>query len=322
MAFCQGFSMSELFSTIIGHASVKEVIKLQLANNSLSHAYCFVGPRGVGKRTFALEFIKAITRTDPEHSPDVLFVRRLYNPKKEAMELSIGVDQMREVMQLIRASSFSGNAKCIVIEEAETLTDEAQNTLLKLLEEPPSDTIIFLLADAEADLLSTILSRSSIVRFARVSRDEVREALEGRGARADLASAIAGFSDGCPGIALLTLARAEVWRDEVLSAVTFFSEPRYAQFTHIERITKLKSREETERLIYLLRLVGHDLLLVKGGLSALSTLSFTEFEELAKRESPSLSTLVRALGILQVVQTAIRGNVAPALALEQFALSL
>jgi hypothetical protein len=150
----------------------------------------------------------------------------------------------------------------------------------------------------------------------------VRGALERRGAKSDLANAIAGFSDGCPGIALQTFARAEEWREEVLKAVTFFAEPRYAQFARIERITKLKSREETERLIHLFRLVGHDLLLAKGGLPTLSALSFTEFEELAKRESPSLSTLVRALGILQVVQTAIRGNVAPALALEQFALSL
>ncbi len=322
MAFCQGLSMSELFSTIIGHDPIKEIFKLQLANNTLSHAYCFVGPRGVGKRTFALELIRAITRTEPSASPDVLFVRRLYNPKKEAMELSIGVDQMREVMQLIRVSSFSGNTKCIVIEEAETMTDEAQNALLKLLEEPPSDTIIILIADALEELLPTIRSRSSIMRFGRVAREVIFESVVAKGVDKALARTIAGFADGCPGMAIQALERREAWEEEMLSAIAFFSEPRYAQFARIERVVKLKSREETERMIQLLRLVLHDLTLHKSGLPHLTALSLQPFQDLAKNHPASLSTLARALGILQVVQTAIRGNVAPALALEQFALSL
>ncbi len=314
--------MSELFSTIIGHQPIKEVFRLQLANNTLAHAYCFVGPKGVGKRTFVRELVEAITRTPLENAPDVFFIRRVYSEKKERLEYSIGVDQMREVNQLIRNSSFSKNTKCIVIEEAQTMTEEAQSAFLKMLEEPPSDTVMILLADSLSGMLPTILSRSNVMRFTRVPRETICEALKARQVSKDLAHALAGFADGCPGIALNALARKEEWRDEVARAVTFFSKPLHDQFALIDQVVKQKSREETEVFIRLLRVVAHDLLLQKGDLGHLRAIDLDAFESATKNNPSSLSTLVTALGILGESQTAVRGNIAPALALEQFALAL
>lgn len=86
-------------------------------------------------------------------SPDLLIVQ------KEEDKKSLGIDQAKEIRAFLREKPFEKKVKAVLVEEAQVFTDEAQNSLLKILEEPPSFALIVLLADKEGSLLPTVVSR-------------------------------------------------------------------------------------------------------------------------------------------------------------------
>jgi len=88
-----------------------------------------------------------------KESPDLLVVQ------KEEDKKSVGIAQAKEIRAFLREKPFEKNIKAVLVEEAQAFTDEAQNSLLKILEEPPAFALILLLADKEGSLLPTVISR-------------------------------------------------------------------------------------------------------------------------------------------------------------------
>ncbi len=88
-----------------------------------------------------------------KESPDLLMIQ------KEEGKKSVGISQAKEIKAFLREKPFERKVKAVLVEETQAFTDEAQNSLLKILEEPPCFALIILLADKEGSLLPTVVSR-------------------------------------------------------------------------------------------------------------------------------------------------------------------
>ena len=155
-----------MVSRVVGFSKIKTFYSKTLEHGGLLHAYLFTGQEQIGKRLFALELAEELTGSTALRlyssiaSPDVLIV----DPADSESGHSISIEEIRKIKNFLTLHA-QGLRKVIVINDAHTMTDEAQNGLLKMLEEP-SPTTVFILVTAYRDqLLSTVLSRCQEVAF-------------------------------------------------------------------------------------------------------------------------------------------------------------
>jgi DNA polymerase-3 subunit delta' len=201
------------FSDIIGQQKQLVILRSALAAGRLHHAYLFLGPAGVGKRTVAVALAKAIhcresandfcghcvncARVSDGNHPDVRVIEPLAGKKE------ISIQQIRELERELSFRSFTGKHKIAVIDPATLMNLSSQNALLKTLEEPPKDSLIILLAESAGGLLPTLRSRCLQISFAPLARQEVTAYLQSRqGVNPADAEFIAALSMGSIGAAL------------------------------------------------------------------------------------------------------------------------
>jgi DNA polymerase III subunit gamma/tau len=176
----------QTFREIVGQQHVTKTIANAINSNRVAHAYIFAGVRGVGKTTTARILAKALncekgTTADPDgtcascieisegRSLDVLEIDAASNR---------GIDQIRELREMVRYAPANSRYKVVILDEAHQLTDEASNALLKTLEEPP-ERVVFILATTRADdLVETIKSRAQLFQFRALSFKEIAEEIE------------------------------------------------------------------------------------------------------------------------------------------------
>jgi DNA polymerase III subunit delta' len=200
------------FAELIGHQRQLAILRSALANERLHHAYLFVGPEGVGKRTIAMAFAKAIhcekrkgdfcgdcvncVRIADGNHPDVRVVGQLADKKE------ISIQQIREIERELNFRSFTGRRKIAIIDPATLMNPSAQNALLKTLEEPPQDSLIILIAPNSGGLLPTLRSRCLRLSFAPLARGEVAAYLRAKhGRTVEDAEFLAAISMGSIGVA-------------------------------------------------------------------------------------------------------------------------
>ncbi|MCL6472309.1 MAG: DNA polymerase III subunit delta' [Firmicutes bacterium] len=167
-----GDSMSKntLWTDIIGQKGAVDKILGSLDSGEAVHAWLFTGPRGVGKWTTAKIMAAALNCEDNgcgtclscskvlrEIHPDIFLVEPEGN--------FILIEQIRRLLQSISLKNYEGKTKVIIIDEADKLTTEAANTLLKTLEEPPQNLVFILISSNIDALLPTIISRCRLVQF-------------------------------------------------------------------------------------------------------------------------------------------------------------
>src|ERR1044072_7952675 len=168
---------------IVGHTKQLAMLRSALSAERLHHAYLFIGPDGIGKRTAAIALAKAIhceatnndfcgicvncARISDGNHPDF----RLIQPLPDKKEISI--QQIRELERELNYRSFGGKRKIALIDPATLMNLSAQNALLKTLEEPPENCWIVLLAPNSGGLLPTVRSRCVRLSFAPLRRQQV-----------------------------------------------------------------------------------------------------------------------------------------------------
>ena len=165
---------------MIGHQkNLKDLQKLA-TNGSLSQSYLFFGPSMVGKRTAALAFAKFLEKGEfaAPHEGEVLqdakvidlaYMKELNAKTKD----SIGIDAAREIRNYLSERSAASPRRTLIIDDAEMLTTEAQNALLKVTEEPPANSLIIFIASDPDAIVPTILSRVQRVYFGLVAEAEI-----------------------------------------------------------------------------------------------------------------------------------------------------
>ena len=154
-----------MFENIVGHERQKEILAKSILNDSISHAYLFLGQEGIGKFKLACEFAKKILKTENLNiNPDFRIIKKREDKK------DIVVEQIRkELIDDIYIVPATGERKVYIIDDAHQLNVAAQNTLLKTLEEPPKYITIILIASNSSSFLTTILSRVNQIPFEGVT---------------------------------------------------------------------------------------------------------------------------------------------------------
>lgn len=153
------------FENIVGNESAKKLLRHTLDTGRIGHAYIFEGQRGTGRLSMARAFAAAILKTDkPESHPDFTIVtNQLYDPSKK--QQNVLVDTIRGMKKDVYIKPYSGEKKIYVIPKADTMQAPAQNSILKVFEEPPEYCVIILLAENTNAFLPTIMSRATLVRL-------------------------------------------------------------------------------------------------------------------------------------------------------------
>ncbi len=202
--------MQESLIKIKGQDRALGFLKFSLGSGHISHAYIFNGPSGVGKMTAAIWFMAGVlcrqSRQGPCGAcPDCRTVgkgsypfQKIIYPEKN----TIKIDQIRAIGEFLKYKVDPSTYRFVIIDEADTMTPEAANSLLKTLEEPPAQTTFILLVDNLSKVFSTIISRCQIVNFGALSRETMYEILMERGLEKPDIAAVLPVAYGSIGRAL------------------------------------------------------------------------------------------------------------------------
>ena len=184
-----------MFESILRNEKSKQILQKSMQNNTISHSYMFIGIEGIGKKIIAKEFAKnilclkrneknaKINNIDSKHCTckSCVEFKTNNNPDFSIIEPdgnSIKIEQIRELQKRIQEKPIISNSKVYIINNADMMTKEAQNCLLKTLEEPPEYAIIILIGSNENLFLTTIKSRCMILHFEQISNTNIKKYLQ------------------------------------------------------------------------------------------------------------------------------------------------
>lgn len=205
---------------LVGHQKQWQFLKKSAELNRISHAYLFWGQPHLGKKVVAKEFIKLLNCQETPHQnkfgaghensscqkcwscqalqkeihPDLIVI------KPEGKEIRIS--QIRYLQRFLSFKPHSSLCKGVILEEAEKMNPEAQSCLLKTLEEPSNNSLLFLLTEHPKMLLPTILSRVQTIKFFPVPKSEIENYLKINKISLSNIELISSLSFGKPGLAL------------------------------------------------------------------------------------------------------------------------
>jgi DNA polymerase-3 subunit delta' len=262
------------FDDVLGNSRVKKILRLALQKNRIPNSLLFSGAKGVGKRSLARILAKAVNCEQEigdacEKCPTCVAISGRRLPDVWEIEPEgqvIKIDQMRAVRQAAYLRPMVGHKRIFIIDEAEKMNDEASNSLLKILEEPPLFSLIILLTDNAHLILPTIRSRCQILQFSPVGKEEIRRVLEDRGCPDDRAKIISLLVNGNLEAAL------EVNWDEIQSRrkeawgvfQSFLKRDRASSFLRSYAFTQRNLiREDFEKTLEIMASFCRDLILIK-----------------------------------------------------------
>jgi DNA polymerase III subunit delta' len=307
------------FSAIAGHLPVVELLSRAVERGTLPQSLVFAGPRGVGKRLTAVALAQALNcerggggcgacaacaRIARGVHADVLVIE----PGDSG---TIKVDQVRDAIDRAAYRPFEGRRRVVIVEEADALVPEAQNALLKTLEEPPPASVFVLITARPDVLLPTVRSRCQRLRFGPLSPAEVADVLMRDHGFADAdARAAAAVSDGSVGRALDRAAddaiEARAAAARLLKAASTTADPRRRLDGAKALVGGSADRDELSRRLLAMASLLRDLGLLgaQGGDRAVANADLApELRSLlrhfdAARTIEAFSTVTRALEAL------------------------
>jgi hypothetical protein len=250
----------KLFKDVIGHSKQIEYLRSLVANReSIPHAFVFEGLEHVGRATlieaFCNELLQGKGYVDLQKKTAHAFLDSYFldipEDKKE-----IPIDNVRDFMSTLQYSPLSGGYKFGVIFNAQTLNDFSCNALLKLLEEPPKNTLLFLITTDSKLLSETILSRCVKISLSLVSHKELLNAFP------KAQQEVIAVSQGKPGIAVELLQNPEkfgILREQVTACMKLLTQPKYLASEGIKQLLADVS------LIEIMENITHDMIMLSQG---------------------------------------------------------
>ena len=174
------------FKNIIGNNNIKNILSKSLNDNKILHSYMFIGTQGIGKNLLAKQFAKMIMcqeydSGECDNCKSCIEFDGGNNPDFSQIEPDgkvIRIEQIREMQNKVAERPINSGKKVYIINDADLMTKEAQNCLLKTLEEPPEYIVIILIVSNENKMLTTIKSRCMKMYFEKISDDEIKKFLE------------------------------------------------------------------------------------------------------------------------------------------------
>lgn len=219
---------------LYGQATAEASFLSALNSGRLPHGWLLTGPQGVGKATFAWRAARYLIATPAEtggalfapppataldipedhpvarrmralSEPSLMLLRRGWDRDKKRLKSQLTVDEVRGLKGFFQMRAEGGARRAVIVDSADEMNASAANALLKELEEPPENTVLFLIAHQPARLLPTIRSRCRTLRFDRLSPADLSAALHGAGLAAPEgaeAEGLAVLADGSAGRAV------------------------------------------------------------------------------------------------------------------------
>ena len=270
---------------LLGHEWAASLLKQHITHGDVRHAYLFSGAPGIGRRSLALAFAQAINCQSPT-APGVPCgecrlcrqTGKMQHPDLSIIEADseggmLKVDQIRALQRSVSLSPYEAKFRVALLLNFQRANANAQNALLKTLEEAPKQVILLLTADSPDNLLPTIASRCEILRLRPVPIDTLQEALQTRwNYDPEKSALLAHLSNGRTGLALRMAADPDLvekraaWVDELLRLIPLNIRERFAAAEPLS-----KNRDQLRLTLQTWLSIVRDLLLASNGQEAYLT---------------------------------------------------
>jgi len=321
---------------VIGQDKILTLLGHSLKEDNIAHAYLLVGPRHVGKRTLALNLAQALNCDDPEppcgqcHSCHRILEGKHADVTSLGLDsqVEIGIDDIRGLQRSANLPPYEGKCKVFIIDEAEYLSTEAANSLLKILEEPPPKVVWLLLAAEERRLLPTIISRCQRLELKPMPSKQIQQILtDSYNVDLDKAKLLVRLCHGCLGWALSSLADNELLHqrsqkiDKLASLLTASLEQRFAYAQELAIQFNQDRRSIMEVMDTWLNW-WHDLMLIKGDYK--EAITNVDYEVILEKQANemSLKEIKDFTATLCLTEEDISRNVNARLAFESLMLNM
>lgn len=230
-------------SSLALHSNTKQ--NLQQFLSSDNHALLVIGTKGSGKKTLLEAIAHELGATRPEQRIVI-----------DDSEPSISINQARNLRTSLGLRPLKGSVFVVMIPSAEKLTIEAQNALLKLLEEPPENTYFLLSTDNKSSLLPTVISRTNTIRLNKIPVEQITEYFVKQNYDISKIKTVLALSGGNIGLAKRLLEdQAEDFKDDISSSKQILSANLSDRLLMVEGLVKDKTKIKNllsalERVLY------------------------------------------------------------------------
>jgi DNA polymerase-3 subunit delta' len=273
------------FKDIKGQDKPLNLLKNYIEQGKLQGGFLFTGQEGVGKKLAAKQLAKQVNclKQGLDTCDECVSCRKIENnqhPDVHIIELAdaeIKIEYIRELQKEISFRPYEGKKKVFIIDNAHRLTGEAQNAILKILEEPPRDSLIILISDKPSLMFKTIISRCKIFRFFSLPRTELEGIFKNDYKLTDnLAHFLAYFCEGRPGYAL-RLKDKDILREKNNIIDGFILSRRF----NLDNLS-VQDREYVRSMLNILASWFRDIYLVKIGMPYSEIINFDRRQDLLK----------------------------------------
>lgn len=273
------------FQDIKGQDKTIGILKGYIGQSRLQGGYLFAGPEGVGKRLVAITLAKAVNclETDADSCDTCASCKKIENNQHpdvhiiEASESEIKIEQIRQLQRDISFKPYEAKTKVFIIDNAHKLTAEASSCLLKILEEPPADSLIILVSDKPALLFKTIISRCKLLNFLPLPRRQLQDIFKKDFALDNnTAHFLAYFSEGRLGSAL-KLKDGDTLREKNRVIDTFV----FSRNPNLDNLS-IQNRQDIRNYLNILATWFRDIYLIKVGMPYSEIINYDRKEELLR----------------------------------------
>ncbi len=257
------------FVDILGHEKPLAIINSYIEGSAFSGGFIFSGPEGIGKRLVAQIIARKLNCTAQDKPCGVcescLKTEKLAHPDLHVIqngEAQIKIDDIRGILREANFRPYEGVMKIFIIDNAHKLNPEAANSLLKILEETPKDTLIILITHKPQNIIKTVLSRCKQIKFSPLARSKLEAVLNKDYSLDKLTAHFLGFyAEGRLGLALklkdsLQLAQ----KNRIFDSFALSSKP-------LERNLMEQNKEQLHACLNILASWFRDIYLLKAGLA-------------------------------------------------------
>jgi len=245
-----------MLSKLIGHKNTKQILVNILKSGKYANAYIFNGPRGVGKYTAAMQFAIAVcgekyrNEIESYRFPDILSVypalkknlssngsliasmtenlskyeayrrgdskNKADNPFSISGNETISIDAVREIIGYVSSKTYVSEKRVVIVKNADMMRKEGANSFLKILEEPPANTLFILTADNPNFILPTIVSRCQSIKFSYLRSEEIRDYLLAQKYEGGIEDAVWFLDGSLENLSILLKSKINISRERII----------------------------------------------------------------------------------------------------------